>query len=358
MYNMDNIDNVTLMAMVRSGLCFFYLTLGTCFVVLNERKEEHKYVLGILLMILGFGMARDAISRFYPILTETFYFRLSSLIDLTVVPLYAMFVFSLIYKKYLSFKRTIFNLLPFILLPCLFVVWKAPVVFYCGLAMPVLYAIRAVPNIFIGLKKYEKAIVDNYSYQCNINAEWLKAVVWLLVINLLFSLYIYQYPSDWLYWIYYAYGLLIWIYISYKTVGMKCNKWTPEADTTDVIIKPADVVDKKDGQSLLWHKELNRCFVEDEMFLNPELMMQDVASKIGVNRTYLSSLLNNQLDTTFYDYVNGFRTEYAEKLLRTTGNKIGSIALDSGFNCFNTFLYYFKKKYGCNPSEYRNNLYK
>lgn len=208
MYNMDNTDNVTLMAMVRSGLCFFYLTLGTCFVVLNERKEEHKYVLGILLMILGFGMARDAISRFYPILTETFYFRLSSLIDLTVVPLYAMFVFSLIYKKYLSFKRTIFNLLPFILLPCLFVVWKAPVVFYCGLAMPVLYAIRAVPNIFIGLKKYEKAIVDNYSYQCNINAEWLKAVVWLLVINLLFSLYIYQYPSDWLYWIYYAYGLL------------------------------------------------------------------------------------------------------------------------------------------------------
>lgn len=355
---MDNIDNVTLMAMVRSGLCVFYLTLGAGFVVLNERKEAHKYVLGILLMLLGFGMARDAISGFYPILTETFYSRLFSLIDLTEVPLYAMFVFSLIYKRYLSFKRTVFNLLPFILLPCLFVVWKAPVVFYCGLAMPVSYAIWAVPNIFLGLKKYEKAIVDNYSYQDNINADWLKVVVGLLVINLLLSLYIYQYPSNWMYGIYYAYGLLIWIYISYKTVGMKCNKWNPEADTPDAIIKPADVVEKKDEPSLLWHKELNRCFVEDEMFLNPELVMQDVANKIGVNRTYLSSLLNNQLDTTFYDYVNGFRTEYAENLLRTTGNKIGSIAQDSGFNSFNTFLYYFNKKYGCNPSEYRNRLYK
>lgn len=355
---MDNIDNVTLMAMVRSGLCVFYLTLGAGFVVLNERKEAHKYVLGILLMFLGLGMARDAISIFYPILTKPSYRRLFSLIDFTVVPLYAMFVFSLIYKKYLSFKRTAFNLLPFIFLPCLFIVWKSTLVFYCGLALPILYAIWAVPNIFLGLKKYSKAIVDNYSYQDNINADWLKIVVGLLVINLIFSLDLCQYSSDWLYGIYYAYGLVIWTYISYKTVGMKCSEWPPEAGASDIVVKPIEVVEKKEGPSLQWHKELHRCFVEDEMFLNPELTMQDVASKIGVNRTYLSSLLNNRLNTTFYDYVNGFRTEYAEKLLRTTDNKIAAIAQDSGFNSFNTFLFYFKKKYGCNPSEYRNNLHK
>lgn len=47
------------------------------------------------------------------------------------------------------------------------------------------------------------------------------------------------------------------------------------------------------------------------MFLNPKLSLTEVATAIGTNRTYLSEYLNNDLDTTFYEYVNGFRIKEA-----------------------------------------------
>lgn len=103
-----------------------------------------------------------------------------------------------------------------------------------------------------------------------------------------------------------------------------------------------------------WSLKLQSCFEKEELFLNPNLTMQDVAAKIGTNRTYLSVYLNKKLHMTFYDYVNSFRLKYAEELLINSNDKIANIAQKSGFNNLSTFISYYRKKNGCTPKELRN----
>jgi AraC-like DNA-binding protein len=104
---------------------------------------------------------------------------------------------------------------------------------------------------------------------------------------------------------------------------------------------------------LQFREKLSACFKEDHLFLNQQLTVYDVAHRIGTNRTYLSRYLNNELHTTFYDYVNDFRLSHAEKQLLRSNLKIADVAQDCGFNSFSTFSRSFRKRYDCTPNEYR-----
>lgn len=64
--------------------------------------------------------------------------------------------------------------------------------------------------------------------------------------------------------------------------------------------------------------EVQRLFEEDKIYLNPKLKLSDVALAVGTNRTYLSRYFNRQNGQTFYDYVNTYRIQYAENLLKST----------------------------------------
>jgi len=66
------------------------------------------------------------------------------------------------------------------------------------------------------------------------------------------------------------------------------------------------------------------------------------------------SVINEQYQMSFYEYVNSFRVEFAEKLLREKADgSIADIATESGFNNRASFNNYFKKQTGLTPSKYR-----
>lgn len=88
------------------------------------------------------------------------------------------------------------------------------------------------------------------------------------------------------------------------------------------------------------------------LFCNPHLSLQELAVSIGTNRTYLSKwfVRNN---TTFYNYINGLRIDYAGHLLLTTDEPIIQVQTKSGFTNKSTFLKYFMERFQCTPTEYR-----
>ncbi len=88
------------------------------------------------------------------------------------------------------------------------------------------------------------------------------------------------------------------------------------------------------------------------LFCNPELSLQDLAAAIGTNRTYLSKWFADN-DTTFYNYINKLRIDYAAQLLLTTDDSVKKIQCDAGFASKTTFRKYFLDYFGCSPSEYR-----
>jgi AraC-like DNA-binding protein len=95
---------------------------------------------------------------------------------------------------------------------------------------------------------------------------------------------------------------------------------------------------------------------QSKPYLDPQLTIDQLAQTLGCSRHHLSQAINDQLNQSFYDYINQYRVAEAKALLTDpakTALKIAAIAYDSGFNSISTFNDVFKKIAGLTPSQFR-----
>lgn len=100
---------------------------------------------------------------------------------------------------------------------------------------------------------------------------------------------------------------------------------------------------------------------EKKLFLQANLTISQLAEEINCSRHHLSQVLNDQLQKSYYDYINCLRIEEARHLLvepQYQQYKIASIAYDAGFNSLSTFNEVFKKHTGKTPSDFRKEALK
>lgn len=89
------------------------------------------------------------------------------------------------------------------------------------------------------------------------------------------------------------------------------------------------------------------------LYLDPELTREALCAAIKVNRTYLSRYLREE-GTTYYQYINKLRIEYAVQLMRDEPNlSLIDVCMRSGFSNTSTFRRSFRDLKGCLPSEYK-----
>lgn len=102
--------------------------------------------------------------------------------------------------------------------------------------------------------------------------------------------------------------------------------------------------------------KLNTLMQEQQIFLDPDLSMPQLADGLSVSPNYLSQTLSSKFDTNFFDYINRLRIEYAKaQLLDPKLNKksVVDIAIDSAFNSRSAFYTAFKKHVGMTPSQFK-----
>lgn len=87
--------------------------------------------------------------------------------------------------------------------------------------------------------------------------------------------------------------------------------------------------------------------------LNADLSLRTQADELNVNPSYLSNLFKKEVGTTYTDYVNKKRVEYAESLLTQTNDQVQNIAQKCGIFDLNYFSKVFKKYTGMTPVKYR-----
>ena len=101
-------------------------------------------------------------------------------------------------------------------------------------------------------------------------------------------------------------------------------------------------------------------YVEREKpFLNPKLTIEQLAQEIGINRFYLSQIINEKLNRNFSDFINAYRIRETQRLMRSPEYQhlnILGMALESGFNSKSSFNNAFKKLTGMSPSQYRQSV--
>ncbi|MBY0434612.1 MAG: helix-turn-helix transcriptional regulator [Cyclobacteriaceae bacterium] len=101
--------------------------------------------------------------------------------------------------------------------------------------------------------------------------------------------------------------------------------------------------------------KLKNCMEQDKLFLDPELNLNKLAMQSGISSKVISSTLNQYHNSTFNDFVNGYRIAEAQSRLVDPAYQhltISAIALECGFNSNATFQRVFKSKLNMTPKEY------
>ena len=97
----------------------------------------------------------------------------------------------------------------------------------------------------------------------------------------------------------------------------------------------------------------------DKLYLNGKLSIQDVSNKLNIPKQYISEVLNEQMNTNFQDFINGYRVEEFIKRLKNDKNNqytLLGIATDVGFNSKSSFNAVFKKCKGFTPTQFKKNI--
>jgi AraC-like DNA-binding protein len=99
---------------------------------------------------------------------------------------------------------------------------------------------------------------------------------------------------------------------------------------------------------------LKNLMTKNEMFLDENLSLPQLAECLGISPHQLSQFLNTRLNKNFKMFINEYRIAKAKELLiRDKDAKVLTIALDVGFKSKSTFNAAFLKVTGTPPTEYR-----
>jgi AraC-like DNA-binding protein len=101
---------------------------------------------------------------------------------------------------------------------------------------------------------------------------------------------------------------------------------------------------------------LEHALAEEKVYLDPELTLSTLAERLKMPGPHLSQVINQRLNQTFTDLINGYRIDEAKRRLVDPAWRhysIMAIAEDVGFRSKSSFNEVFKKHAQMTPSQFR-----
>jgi AraC-like DNA-binding protein len=108
-----------------------------------------------------------------------------------------------------------------------------------------------------------------------------------------------------------------------------------------------------------WKIKLLRVVSEEKLYLDPELSLSELASKLNAHNSLLSIVINKGFGKNFNDFINEYRVkefQYRVQLVENQHLTLLGIAFDCGFNSKATFNRVFKKMTGKSPKEQNKSM--
>lgn len=266
-----------------------------------------------------------------------------------IIPFYSFVLMELVKPGWTTWRKAVMLELPFVLLPAIYCVTGNNIYFYILSVWGAVYGLTTFVVMFFLIRRYHRQLKERFSYQENINLNWLLAILsscFLILIIWTMSCFVINVDFDDLYMVL---SLAIWMFICYCVY--RHESVIDELTDSDTGPIGDGLDDGNVAQGLA--ATVRQLFEEEKIYLNPKLKLSDVARMVGTNRTYLSRFFNEENGQTFYDFVNNYRVEHATQLLRTSSYTVLEVAEKSGFNSVSTFRRAFVAAHECSPNEYR-----
>jgi AraC-like DNA-binding protein len=153
--------------------------------------------------------------------------------------------------------------------------------------------------------------------------------------------------------------LVFYLYFAFRFVKYGFVYEKLEKALSNDNIQPELPEEDKNGLPFLITKPLEnnlKVWLDEKQFLQSGVTIEDVASKIGTNRSYLSEHINSNIGKTFRQWINELRIDEAKNWMRQYPEMtLNEIASHVGYTDKSNFIRQFKQLTSATPNEWRKN---
>lgn len=146
------------------------------------------------------------------------------------------------------------------------------------------------------------------------------------------------------------------IILLFGFVGITQNIYTREIVEESITTEGSEqeITPLTPEKSNIMAKEIKKLMDEKQLFLQPNLKINDLASMLNTNRNYIYNAINQGIGMSFAEYINKKRIEYAVQLIDQDREiLLTDVAHQSGFSSPSAFYRNFKLYMDCTPSDYQ-----
>jgi AraC-like DNA-binding protein len=126
-----------------------------------------------------------------------------------------------------------------------------------------------------------------------------------------------------------------------------------EPNAGEILTSRHEIISQERKEELF--KKIEEYFEREQPYLNSGFSLSDLASALETNVKYLSEAIKLSGKANFISYINLYRINYVEKMIKEDKLKtftMQTIYTQAGFNNQSTFNRVFKEKFDVSPSEY------
>ncbi len=209
------------------------------------------------------------------------------------------------------------------------------------------------------LHRYDTFIKDRYSNLSQISLGWLN-----FILNSFIAIWVLGVVQSIIPFTGYKTYLLFALFIFILFLFYFINRVLFQALRKPEIFSKAKFTEKDKYQGSRLSEEKRKSLAQklvskmqnEELFLNPNLNIAEVAKVLGVTSKELSQTINQSFKQHFFDFVNSYRVEAAKSLLTKPSNEkltVQEIMYSVGFSSKSSFNTAFRRLTKITPTQFR-----
>lgn len=235
---------------------------------------------------------------------------------------------------------------------------------YFFLAALIIMVVNISELAFLFRKQYKLngEMLDNYfSNDMYYFVRWTSRSITLLIISWVFAV-VTLFTNVYVNLVFQAYMVTLNFYIAINFTNF-CTKYGDIAraylpageDPEDIIIKPKET-DSQTIEVQTLEQRINT-WMEAKEYVGSQFTIDELATKLGTNKGYLSFFINEHFGTNFSVWVSGLRINEAKQLMTANPErKMEDIAYTVGFSSPSYFSKVFASHEGMSPTVWRREV--
>jgi AraC-like DNA-binding protein len=356
------------------GICqgvFLAITLQR---ISNNNKQANKVLSYLIVLATLMLIGRFVYFRYL----NYWVFQWSILVDAIVFlfgPLVYTYIKRLLFKGKGTYQMARYHFLPFlgmVIVALYLILFYSPLEYY-GLftdgnlldifhiigAIMILFNIVYLVKSFVLLKQFRHDEKEVFSFE-QTPVTYIK--YFLYTISFCLGLWLFSYLNSVLLDHYFTYINYESVWVAIPVFIYVIGYFSLKQPELFRISEEQKIVEKKERiseiESGILKERLDSLMNNERVFMENDLTLSDVAKQLKTSTNNISWVLNTVYDTTFYDFINGYRVkEFIQKVENKEhlNHTILALSMDSGFNSKSTFNKAFKILMKDTPSNFIKN---